>query len=190
MARFKWRRILAISALCLGTAGTGYAANIWMTNNFGTVVAGEVYRSAQPGEAQLAAYKKAYGVRTVINLRGENETASWYRTEKDASRKLGLIHIDFGMRSSKALSPGEAKRLVQIMESAEKPLLIHCKAGADRTGLASALYLAAIAKVGDRTAEQQLSIRYGHFSLPYISSAYPMDESFEHLEGALDLKKS
>lgn len=190
MTRSKWRRILAVTALCLGLAGAGYAANIWRTNNFATVVAGEVYRSAQPDEAQLATYQKDYGVRTVINLRGENETASWYRTEKDASQKLGLTHIDFGMRSSKTLSPDEAKRLIVLMASAEKPILIHCKAGADRTGLASALYLAAITKVGDDTAERQLSIRYGHFSLPYVSSAYPMDESFEHLESALDLKRS
>ncbi|MFD2031462.1 tyrosine-protein phosphatase [Ancylobacter dichloromethanicus] len=52
------------------------------------------------------------------------------------------------------------------MKDAKKPILIHCQAGADRSGLASALYLAAIKKnSAEAEAEAQLSIRYGHFFL-------------------------
>jgi protein tyrosine/serine phosphatase len=67
-------------------------------------------------------------------------------------------------------------KIVQIMKDAPKPLLIHCKAGADRTSLASALYLHAVQN--DRDAEKQISIIYGHF--PWLGSKTgAMDRSFE-----------
>jgi len=72
------------------------------------------------------------------------------------------------------------------MKGAQKPILIHCREGADRTGLASALYLAAIKKAGEAVAEGQLSIRYGHISLPFIPE-YAMDRAFETLEPSLGI---
>ena len=63
-----------------------------------------------------------------------------------------------------------------------KPLLIHCQSGADRSGPAAALYLAAIARHGEAAAEDQLSIRYGHIGLPHVSSAYAMGRTWETLE--------
>jgi protein tyrosine/serine phosphatase len=67
-------------------------------------------------------------------------------------------------------------KIVQMMKDAPKPLLIHCKAGADRTSLASALYLHAVKN--DKNAEKQISILYGHF--PWLGSKTgAMDRSFE-----------
>jgi len=60
-------------------------------------------------------------------------------------------------------------------------MLIHCKAGADRTGLASAIYVAGVAKEGEMAAESQISLTYGHLSLFFIG-AYAMDRTFERLE--------
>ena len=37
-----------------------------------TVLPGEVYRSAQPNPRLLRRWKEAYGIRTVVNLRGES----------------------------------------------------------------------------------------------------------------------
>lgn len=54
--------------------------------------------------------------------------------------------------------------------------------GADRTGLTAAIYLAAIAGAGEHEAEKQLSIRYGHIGIPFVSRAYAMDETWEELE--------
>jgi hypothetical protein len=50
--------------------------------------------------------------------------------------------------------------------------------GPTASGLASALYLAAVAKRGEEEAEGQISIRFGHISLP-LSAAYTMDRTFE-----------
>ena len=54
-------------------------------------------------------------------------------------------------------------------------------AGSDRAGLASALYLAAIAGAGEEAAGSQLSIRYGHVGLPVVG-AYAMDSSSKSLK--------
>ncbi|OJF96701.1 hypothetical protein AX760_00060 [Pararhizobium antarcticum] len=168
----------------LALAGAAHAALIYASNNFAVVIPGELYRSAQPDATLLAEYRSRYHIQTVINLRGRQDEG-WYREERRASVALGLDQIDFRMASSRELSRADADRLIAVMRHAHKPLLIHCKAGADRTGLASALYLAALAGAGEAQAEAQLSIRYGHFSVPYLSSAYPMDDSFEQMEPAL-----
>ena len=175
-----FRSALAILVAALGIGG--YLGYLQLSGNVHTVVAGELYRSAQPSAAQITEYASRYGVRTIVNLRGENAGRPWYDSEVAASASLGVSHVDFRMSSSRDLTKEEAGRLLATLEAAEKPLLIHCQAGADRSGLAAALYVAAIAKQGEEAAEDQLSIRYGHVGLPHLSSAYAMDRTWEKLE--------
>lgn len=86
------------------------------------------------------------------------------------------------MSASEQLPEARARELLELLRRAPKPILIHCQGGADRSGLAAALYLAAIANAGEERAESQMSLRYGHIAVPYLSAAYPMDESWEVLE--------
>jgi hypothetical protein len=41
--------------------------------------------------------------------------------------------------------------------------------------------------VDEETAEEQLSLRFGHIAIPYLSSAYAMDENWENLEKTFGL---
>jgi protein tyrosine/serine phosphatase len=52
------------------------------------------------------------------------------------------------------------------MQDAPKPALIHCRHGADRAGLASALYRFNVSGDTQKQAKSQLRSRYGH--LPMI----------------------
>jgi protein tyrosine/serine phosphatase len=64
-----------------------------------------------------------------------------------------------------------------VLREAPKPLLIHSKSGADRVGLAAAIFQYAIAARTADEAGRQLSIRYGH--LPFIlQETEAMDASF------------
>ncbi|MET0747427.1 MAG: dual specificity protein phosphatase family protein [Rhizobium sp.] len=159
------------------------------TTNFHPVIAGELYRSSQPSAATIAVLQKQYGIRTIINLRGNNSGHGWYDAEIAQAKQLDITHIDFRMSSRRELTQDQAAQLVKLMRDAPKPLLIHCQAGADRTGLATALYLAAIGKTSEQVAENQMSIYYGHIGLP-MSAAYPMDATFEKLEPWLGLSNS
>ena len=76
----------------------------------------------------------------------------------------------------------EVMRLIEVMRAAPKPLLIHCQGGADRTGLALALYAAVIDDCGAEAAEWQLPLRYGHISVPGPGRAWPMDQTWEAME--------
>tara|TARA_R110002012_G_scaffold260891_2_gene442651 strand:- start:2245 stop:2835 length:591 start_codon:yes stop_codon:yes gene_type:complete len=164
-------------SLCMGF----YLGMLQLTGNFHTVVPGALYRSAQPSSADIAGYHRTYGIKTIVNLRGKHPGKDWYEAEIAETARLGITHVDFYMSASLELSQPQAEELVSIFQQAEKPLLIHCKAGADRSGLASALYLAAVSRQGEDAAESQISLRYGHISIP-LAGAFAMDETFEVLE--------
>lgn len=178
----KLLKCLGGSAVLSGIALGVYLVAIQMTGNFAAVVPGEVYRSNQPNATVIADYAARYGIKSIINLRGKEEKAHWYKQEIAAAKTLGLTHIDFGMSASRELTLEEARQLTAILRDVPKPVLIHCRSGADRTGLASVIYLNRIAHVDEATAERQLSIRFGHFGVPFLSPTYAMDETWERIE--------
>jgi CheY-like chemotaxis protein/protein tyrosine phosphatase (PTP) superfamily phosphohydrolase (DUF442 family) len=170
--------MLALPALGIGS----YFAVLNWNGNFHPVIPGELYRSAQLSPAQIETYVRDNGIRTIINLRGENKQSDWYNQEVDTAHRLGVKHIDFKMSAMKILTPDKADQLVGILRSAAKPILIHCRSGADRTGLVAVIYSQQIAGMDPKTAEQQLSIAYGHIGIPYLSRTFAMDESLQNLE--------
>jgi protein tyrosine/serine phosphatase len=174
----------AIGLLVGGLSFGAHLGILQLTGNFHEVVAGELYRSNQPSASRIASYAKDYGIRTIVNLRGKNDGAAWYSEEIAKASELGLTHVDFRMSASQELSMSEIAE-TSLMRDLPKPILIHCQSGSDRTGLVSAIYLNQIAGMDAEDAERQLSIRYGHFGIPYLSAAYPMDESWEKLETTL-----
>ena len=176
---------LGLGLLAPAAALVGYLAFLHFSGNFHPVVAGEVYRSAQVSKDDIANYQATYGIRSILNLRGAAWGEAWYDEEIAASAALGLAHADFRMDASRELGPEDAARLIALMRVMPKPLLVHCRHGSDRTGLAMSLYLAAISGTDEATAEGQLSLWYGHFGLPVLSDAWPMDQSWERLEPGL-----
>lgn len=185
--RFKRRTALcALAALSLTLCLTaGFASYRLSTRNLTEVIPGEFYRSAQIGREDLVAFKERYGIRSVLNLRGAHADRAWYQEEVAAAAELGLEHADYRMRANEPLSDDEAEWLIALMERMPKPLLVHCRQGADRTGLASALYLAAVKGIDPESAEGQLSIFFGHVALPFVSEGWPMTQTWERLELAM-----
>lgn len=174
------RSLIRLTLLLLVVTGL-YLGYLQLSTNVHAVVDGQVYRSAQPSPAKLGELVKEYGIKSVLNLRGDSSGERWYDNEIAAAKGLNVQHIDFRMSATKELSIEEGRQLMAIMAAAPKPMLIHCKAGADRTGLASAIYVAGVAKEGEMAAESQISLTYGHLSLFFIG-AYAMDRTFERLE--------
>ncbi len=128
--------------------------------NFGTVIPGRLYRSNHPTPMRLRTLKRRYGLTTVINLRGPTGTGS-YHLSRDAALKLGLAYHDLSLESRGAPHRDRILRLLEIYRASPGPILLHCKSGADRAGLAAGLCLL----FEGRTANEalgQLSWRFGH----------------------------
>ena len=123
-------------------------------------ISDEMVRSNQPWPHQIAAWK-ARGVRTIINLRGGFD-ASFHALEKDACERLGLTLVNFTITSRDAPSREQVLAAKALFETIEYPALLHCKSGADRAGMMSALYMHLRRGVGIREAMRQLSLRYLH----------------------------
>ncbi|HHB80318.1 MAG TPA: protein tyrosine phosphatase, partial [Aliiroseovarius sp.] len=126
-------------------------------------VADGVWRSNQPGRNRYGQFPEL-GLKTILYLRGERHYSSvQFEQEACDAQGITLLHMDLSARS---LAEGaEYVRMLEIMETAEKPLLIHCKSGADRTGLAAALYLIDQGLAPVEEAKKQLSFKYLHWKI-------------------------
>jgi len=161
-------------------SGGAFAIGLRLTGNIHPIVPHEAYRSAQLPASHLTALVAEDGIKTVINLRGSNPDQDWYRAEHDAMDKAGVTEIDLPLSANEEPDDTTLRHLIAALRQSQRPLLIHCEAGADRSGLASALYRLII--VGDTAedAAQQLSLRYGHF--PWLwSRTGAMDRAFERV---------
>ncbi|MGN7293189.1 tyrosine-protein phosphatase [Rhizobium sp. SAFR-030] len=176
----------ALVGLGLTIASGCYLGYLQLTGNFHEVVAGRFYRSAQLTGDQFAHYIDQHHIRTVINLRGAKPGAGWYDDEIDVARSKGVTHVDFAMSARKALTPEESFQLIDLMRKAEGPILVHCKGGADRTGLASVMYLQQIAGIDEETAEWELTPLFGHLNIPF-TGPYAMDDTWENFEKLIGL---
>lgn len=176
-------RVLKIGILCLiavpATVGAHMGFN-QLTGNFHEVLPGELYRSGQPSGDDVQKYAQQFGIKTIINLRDENPEG-WYSDEKNAADRNNVKMIDFPMSSARELPQAQAEELARIMKDAPKPVLIHCEHGANRTGLASAIYVGAVAKKSEADAEFQLSPFYGHVPIPGVGR-YAMYQSWDDFE--------
>ncbi len=98
---------------------------------------------------------------TVLNLRGVTDRSP-YLFEEEACRELGMTMVNHRLSARKLASKSELLSLLKTFETIEKPFVMHCKSGADRAGLAAALYLLHIEGASIEEARKQLSFRYIH----------------------------
>lgn len=129
-------------------------------DNSHEVSPGRLWRSYQPSPADLKRWKDR-GIRTVVNLRGDKPSGFLF-LEREACARLGLKLVTLRTWSREAPPKAFLHAIRDMFERIEYPALIHCKSGADRAGLAAALYLFVHEgrPLGD--ALDQLSFRYGH----------------------------
>jgi protein tyrosine phosphatase (PTP) superfamily phosphohydrolase (DUF442 family) len=157
--------VLLIGILgCLAATGleTGH---VFLGRNIHTVLPGRVYRCAQPCGSDLAREVKEHGIRTVVNLRGCSFPLSWYMEESRATQALDIAQEDICFSAGRLPSPSELRRFLDVLDHAEYPLLLHCRRGADRTGMASAIVVLLQTDQPFAEARSQLGLRYGHVAL-------------------------
>ena len=156
------RTILIVLAFAVPLAVGYYVSTRWVKGNFHVVVPNRVYRSAQPSADQITRWAIDHEIRTIFNLRNE-EDPGLVATESLWACLAGVefLHLPLSDRSLPVRS--EFLRLITALEIAAQPILIHCRAGADRTGVLSVLAAMAVGGATYDEARSQLSFRYLHF---------------------------
>jgi protein tyrosine phosphatase (PTP) superfamily phosphohydrolase (DUF442 family) len=151
------------AGLFLGAAvALGECIYVALGANYFAVVPGQCYRAAQPSPAFIRELIDNRGIRTIVNLRGDNAGKAWYDAEHAAAKDRGVAVIDVALASNCPPTTAQFRQLIGLMDYAAKPILFHCHSGADRTGLASMMYLLLHTNGALADAQAQISFRYGH----------------------------
>ncbi|SEO35328.1 Protein tyrosine/serine phosphatase [Salinihabitans flavidus] len=143
--------------------------------NFSEIAPG-VYRSNHPTRRRFAKMK-AMGIHTVLNLRGVSQSAQHW-TEAEICRDLDLRLISIPLRARAAAPRAEIETLLKTFRTIDRPFVMHCKSGADRSGFAAAIWLMVMEGCPVEEARKMLSPRYIHFRftksgiLDYILDSY------------------
>ena len=96
-----------------------------------------LFRGGQPSEKGFQ-FLKERGVKTIINLRGEDNS------EKAFVEKLGMSYVQLPIdevRPWSKLPEGAINKYFELLGNRENyPIFFHCRRGADRTGAVAAMY--------------------------------------------------
>ncbi len=156
--------------LLLALFGGAAGAASWETvcavcgSNFHVVKPGQAYRSGQLAPEQFQKVIADYGIRTVVNLRGDGGEAEWYRRERLAVAEAGGRLENSMLAAMPAPTVRDLSRLVRLLDAAPRPVLLHCCSGMDRSSFAAAVFLLLASDATLAEARAQMSWRYGHLA--------------------------
>lgn len=134
--------------------------------NFGKVTEG-LYRGGQPTSNGFSKLKEM-GVGLVINFReGPSEIA----LEKRQVGSLGMEYIGIPWNAHHQLSNAEVEEFLEtIRDHPNTKIFVHCKRGADRTGLMVAAYRIAVEHKGVADAISEMhQFHFAGFSHPQLA---------------------
>jgi tyrosine-protein phosphatase SIW14 len=137
---FHTASITALSVLiCLATLSVAQKINdakLKGVPNFHQVNA-TLFRGGQPEKGALLRLKEI-GVKTIINLRDDDERA---RDEAVEAQAGGLRYFNIPFARFDRPSDKEIDDVMKVINSPDnQPIFIHCKRGADRTGTVIAIF--------------------------------------------------
>lgn len=130
-------------------------------------VSDDLFRSAQPGRADLPDLQ-ALGIKSVITLRSFHFD--------DAFEQNGLHVIKHPM-SAGSVSVSDLVTVLRQFRAAEKPVLVHCWCGSDRTGFIVAGYRIVFQNWSRESAIAELLLGgFGHHEASYPNIAKTLRE--------------
>ncbi|ARO15156.1 protein tyrosine/serine phosphatase [Ketogulonicigenium robustum] len=119
-----------------------------------------VWRANHPVCGRLRHLRKQ-GITSVLTLRSSKLSIPTCFTAATC-HELGLKLYAVGLQARSAPTRASVLRLFNTFRQIERPFVMHCKSGADRSGFAAALYLMAFEGQPLAVARKQLSLKYLH----------------------------
>jgi protein tyrosine/serine phosphatase len=109
--------------------------------NFGEVVPGPIYRSGELTAGTLQKLVNEKGIRTVVDLGTFPADSAAERREQRAAEALHITRYRFDLYGDATGNPNYYVQALRLMNDPQnQPILVHCGAGAERTGCAVILY--------------------------------------------------
>lgn len=156
----KW--VLSILGILCLAGYIMYTSYMRISQNFYEVDPGKFYRSAQMTKGELEDTIAKYGIKTVISMRGNPPSLFGQEREIQTLSREKVEFHPFALEMDFFPSKKDLNEILELMHTAPKPILIHCRTGADRTGMISAIYELEEMKQPKEKALEQLSFRYWH----------------------------
>jgi protein tyrosine phosphatase (PTP) superfamily phosphohydrolase (DUF442 family) len=141
-----------------------------------------VFRSPQPNDDQIARHVEDQGIRTIVCLRTlAPESAASARAEA----LPGITFWNVPMSATRLPRPATLLELWRVAAEAPRPMLLHCRAGVDRAGLASAIVV--LHDTGDlAAARSQLAfLPHGHMAMLGTQAMAEVLDRYEPFHGRL-----
>ena len=145
--RWSWPRFVRNAVVIVGLVAL--AAVLWVNvmsptlfpKNFGVVEQGRLYRA---GDLTPAAFEKVvarHGVRTVVDLGAHHPGSPGEQREIETLDHLGVERVSLRLFGDARGDPNNYVHALRVMTDPQRgPVLVHCAAGAQRTGAAIAFY--------------------------------------------------
>ena len=140
-----------------------------------------LFRSPQPSDEQLQRRVEKHGIKTVLSLRGGRSG----RLSQRVAEGLGIDFELVGLSARRMPHPDKLLELWRIADEAERPLLVHCRAGVDRTGLAMAVFVLHDTGDLDEARGQLALVPYGHVAAFGTEAMDQVLDAYEPFAGML-----
>ena len=130
---------------------------------FGVVEQGRIYRSGQISAPLIKKILTKYNIRVIIDLSSADSNNHDKQAEKQAAAKLNIKVLRFPMSGNGTGDVNDYAGAVTAIANAEKqnlPVLVHCAAGAMRTGGVIATYRLLVQKIDPNIVEDEIE-KYG-----------------------------
>lgn len=169
------RTIVAVISLCLVAWAIDFAwrdasypyekVKLRGIPNFGRIKPG-VFRGGQPSNEGLAGLQ-ALGVKTVISFTLGEEGA---KAEAAEAARLGMDYIGLPWSTEEIPEPDQVRTFLSYLrEHPDRSVFVHCKAGADRTGVMIALSRIALdGWPAQRAVDEMNAFHYHFIFLPHL----------------------
>lgn len=163
------RRQLVIATIVALSVGCEV---VWQTvvkdhvivRNFGVVDEGKIYRSGRLTTATLTKVHDNQGIKTVIDFGAFLHGSEQDLLEEETAKRLGMKRVVLSLYGDGTGNPNAYVEALKIMsDPVNQPVLVHCSAGAQRTGVAVILYRSLFENVPIETAYEE-SQQYKHDS--------------------------
>jgi tyrosine-protein phosphatase SIW14 len=122
-----------------------------------------IYRSEQPANKAIA-FIDSSGIKSILNLRQKKDNPGLLNMHSVKSYHIKMVTKNF--------TDAEIIQSLLIIKNAPKPLLVHCKHGADRTGVVIAMYRIIFQNWSKEKALEEL--KDGHYGFHTMYKNIPL----------------